>query len=663
VTPPTWLPVMAEQLPPQITRSERCVLSKGVVRDGKVTKERLQIADPSRLASVDDPATWGRFDDALDAYSIGGVDGIGYVLAADDPLSGIDLDKCRDPESGVISPWAMDIVRRTKSYTEISPSGTGLRIFLYGYLPPTGRRKGLVELYDDGRYLTVTGHHLEGTPRRIEVRIEELHALHAEIFGPPSPAAATARPVEPVDLDDLTLLDRARHARNADKFTRLWNGDTTDYPSPSEAELALCQHLAFWTGRDGARMDRLFRQSGLMRSKWDSRRGVTTYGAMTIATACERTRDTYSSGNGSAPRAGASSTAPSTPPTATGAEDGPLVIGLGRFLAEAKKLPPRETYIKGILSDDGGGWIAGEEKVGKSWWAEEEALCLSLGLDVCRRFVVPARRRVLFLQEEDSPRRTNGRIRALLRGHGLDPEDQALGEELDAWFRIEVWAGFTFDDPAMVARLEAAIIEFRPAIAYIDVLRKVTIKDLNKADQVSQLLAVLDRLRREYGVLFRVLHHFRKVQGFRAGRGSQEIGGSFVLGAWAENSLFFEPVGRKQGIVRVEVQSKDGAPVPAFRLRIEAEGPRSAPDIVRLVAEDEKAAEDVDDVILQALTTLPKTEAVAGKPGVSVQTLLEALKKSDKTVRWALNRLVDGGRCLVTGKASKQKTLYGVKEQ
>src|SRR5262249_20801371 len=156
------------------------------------------------------------------------------------------------------------------------------------------------------------------------------------------------------------------------------------------------------------------------------------------------------------------------------------------------------------------------------------------------------RRRVLMLGEEDSPRRYRARIPALLRGHGLDPDDPHLRDDLDHWFRISVWAGFSFDNPAMLERLRTTIVDFEPAVVYVDVLRKVTLRNLNDSAEASRLLAVLDELRRRHGVVFRIVHHFRKVQGFRAGRGSQEIGGSFVLGAWAEASLFFEPIGRKQ---------------------------------------------------------------------------------------------------------------------
>jgi AAA domain len=339
----------------------------------------------------------------------------------------------------------------------------------------------------------------------------------------------------------------------------------------------------------------------------------------------------------------------------------PLGKGLGDFLAQT--FPPPAPYIDGLLSDDGGGWIAGEEKLGKTWWAQAEALSLATGETLAGRFKVPEARRVLFIEEEDSPRRTHRRLRALLRGLGYDPDDPIIREALDRQFRIEVWSGFTLDDTAMVARLEAVIADFKPAVAYVDVLRKITLRDLNKASEAGALLAELDRLRRTQGVLFRVVHHFRKVQGFRAGRGSQEIGGSFVLGAWAENSLFFEPIGRKQGAVRVAVQSKDLPPMPDFTLRIEAEGPASDPDLVRLVAEEistESKADQLKDQVHQAIATLPKEDAVTDEPGVSWRAVATAIKRGERTVRGVIRALVKDGRVEVVGTAAKGLSLYGV---
>ena len=154
------------------------------------------------------------------------------------------------------------------------------------------------------------------------------------------------------------------------------------------------------------------------------------------------------------------------------------------------------------------------------------------------------------------------------------------------------------------------------------------------------------------------------MQGFRTGRGSQEIGGSFVLGAWAENSLYLEPIGRKHGgPVRLSLQCKDLPPSPDFTLRLQFEGPPHDPTCVRLVVEEitVEASTETDEVVYQALATLPPRAAVDGTPGVPLEDLLQATKKADRTVRRALDRLIDAGRCLVTGVMTKQKKLYGVK--
>ena len=87
--------------------------------------------------------------------------GIGLVLVADDDLMVFDLDHCRDAETGVIEEWATGIIDTLNSYTEVSPSGTGIHIFVRGSLPGKRRRKGRVEVYESGRYMTVTGWTLE----------------------------------------------------------------------------------------------------------------------------------------------------------------------------------------------------------------------------------------------------------------------------------------------------------------------------------------------------------------------------------------------------------------------------------------------------------------------------------------------------------------------
>jgi primase-polymerase (primpol)-like protein len=162
----SWLAVIPDNIPSRLRDRAQWLLWRGeILRDGRPTKVPYMVGYPSRHASVDAPTTWGRFDDAIDAQSCPELrmDGVGYVLTADDGLVGIDLDKCRDRETGVIAPWALAIVQRIDSYTEISPSGSGVRIFARGTLTGNGRNRNGVEMYARGRYLTLTGHRLHGT--------------------------------------------------------------------------------------------------------------------------------------------------------------------------------------------------------------------------------------------------------------------------------------------------------------------------------------------------------------------------------------------------------------------------------------------------------------------------------------------------------------------
>lgn len=98
---------------------------------------------------------------------------------------------------------------------------------------------------------------------------------------------------QPVSLDDNALLIKAQTAKDGESFWRLLEGDWVGYPSQSEADQAFCNKLAFWTGKDPARMDRIFRSSGLYRQKWDNRHGAKTYGEMTIDRAIEGTSEVY----------------------------------------------------------------------------------------------------------------------------------------------------------------------------------------------------------------------------------------------------------------------------------------------------------------------------------------------------------------------------------
>jgi primase-polymerase (primpol)-like protein len=199
-------------------------------------------------------------------------DGIGFRFEWDAtaPFAFTDLDKCRDPETGEIEPWALAIITWLNSYTEVSPSGRGVHILCRTQQPPEGGcRKGHVEIYTKSRWATISGQHVDGTPVDLEDRTHELLALHQEIFGAaeaPAPLPQ-ASPATTSPLSDAELLHLARTAANGRHFRELFDG-----PVPpgdrSRLDFELVCKLLFWFGHDFDRVDRLFQRSALRRPKW-----------------------------------------------------------------------------------------------------------------------------------------------------------------------------------------------------------------------------------------------------------------------------------------------------------------------------------------------------------------------------------------------------------
>lgn len=292
---PDALPVSLAAIPDELKASAQWVTWQYAWRQAEQKWTKLPLsAHNLRAASTTNAKTWATYERALAAYRsmwMGAravsVDGIGFVLTEDLGITGIDLDHCRNPDTGAIDAWAQDIVQAVHTYWEVSPSGTGLRGLSRGTLPPGRRKKGDIEMYTGGRYLTITGCHLVDTPLIIEACQDAMTALHTQVFPAPEPTMPPSTNGAGPTLADTILLDRARKARNGGKFIRLSDGDTRGYPSASEADLALCILLAFWT-TEAAQIDRLVRQSQLMRPKWDEQHGEQTYGAKTIAEALRR---------------------------------------------------------------------------------------------------------------------------------------------------------------------------------------------------------------------------------------------------------------------------------------------------------------------------------------------------------------------------------------
>ena len=287
---PKTLSVVVDNIPPELKEGHRWATWRWERRGHTWTKPPL---NPSSgyYARINDPDTWGSFEAALRHMIENNLPGIGVMFHPDDPIAGVDLDACRDPETGKIQSWALEIVKDLDSYAEISPSQTGLKIFVRAGLPPGRRRKGRIEMYDRGRFFATTGCQLPKVPSCVCDRQAELIALHRRVFGEQKNGKGAQRcgGSRRITLNDAELIHRARRAANGEKFARLWAGDCSDYRSGdndghSEADLALCSLLAFWCGPDEERIGSLFRQSGLMRTKWER----ADYRALTFAAALDR---------------------------------------------------------------------------------------------------------------------------------------------------------------------------------------------------------------------------------------------------------------------------------------------------------------------------------------------------------------------------------------
>lgn len=294
-----------EVLPRDLQEANQWVCWRYAERNKPDTKSAKIPLNPTtgRPADVTKPDDWtGSVTAALYYHDVGETEtaGIGFVFTSDDPFVGIDLDDCITAP-GKLEPWACDIVETVNCYTEYSPSGTGVHCLCKGTLPAGNARSERIELYEEDRFFTVTAAPIPTltSPQQTVDRTPELAAVYDRYFEEAPTQHSTAQ--QPAvttggggnHLSDDEVLAKAQNAANAQKFERLWAGSTRGYPSHSEADLALCCLLAFWTGGDAQQIDRLFRQSGLYRPKWDAKRGKRTYGKLTIATALDKTDDFY----------------------------------------------------------------------------------------------------------------------------------------------------------------------------------------------------------------------------------------------------------------------------------------------------------------------------------------------------------------------------------
>jgi len=233
----TPLAVITHAIPGEMKEYAQFVAWKSIMRGGKPTKTPIN-PDMGSFAQVDCPSTWSRFDVAMARYRKDRLAGIGFVFHLD-PYTGIDFDKCRNPETGEMDAEVRAMVGHLDSYSEVSPSGTGVKVIVRGTLPGIRNRVGRIELYDTLRFFTLTGHRLADTPAGINERQPQLDQLYRRLFGEPEAIVAadvsTSAATQPGD----TLWEWA-YPRLTDRMKRVANMDDADYGGDaSRADAAL----------------------------------------------------------------------------------------------------------------------------------------------------------------------------------------------------------------------------------------------------------------------------------------------------------------------------------------------------------------------------------------------------------------------------------------
>ncbi|MBQ9632932.1 MAG: hypothetical protein IJV04_08495, partial [Lachnospiraceae bacterium] len=243
-------------------------------------------------AATDDPSTFGNFNSAMKAYTIGGYDGIGIRVS--NGIGAIDIDHCIR-EDGSLNDIAAAIMKLLPTaYFEKSPSGNGLRSFFR--LDPdfvydktvyyiNNRSLGL-EVYMPGatnRFVTVTGD--EYRAGDVPEDMDAVHALLDNFMK--RKVQVTNKTIEPCSyLTDEQVIKHATSAANGEKFRDFLDGNWQQYyDNQSDADMSFVSMLCFWCGNDSEQIDRIVRNSGMMRSKWDRQQSGSTYGAITIRNA------------------------------------------------------------------------------------------------------------------------------------------------------------------------------------------------------------------------------------------------------------------------------------------------------------------------------------------------------------------------------------------
>lgn len=282
-------------IPDELKQLNNWCVWKFQERNGKRTKIPFN-AETGEFAKSNDPSTWSSYETAINAEN---VDGVGFFF--EPPYLGIDIDDIDDAlhryfQGDKIDNIVAEFNEAFKSYTEISPSGNGLHIIVKGQIPGSRRRKNNIEMYDSGRFFTMTGKTIGKYKQVTEVSQRVFKTIYDKYFPDNTIQYPSSNNYQQNihNLSETDVINEIFNSKQAKLFDDLMKGNYEPYyTSHSEADMALANILAFWCAKDYSQMDSIFRQSNLYRDKWDEKRKNSTYGEQTLFKAINETNNIY----------------------------------------------------------------------------------------------------------------------------------------------------------------------------------------------------------------------------------------------------------------------------------------------------------------------------------------------------------------------------------
>ena len=530
-TRPTALSPEIRNIPAELQSMDRWVMWRNTQRtkpDGTKVWAKMPLSAKGGAGSSTDPATWVSFDAAVDEYVIGEYDGIGIVLGG--TLHGIDLDDCRDPATGVLSALAQETLDRVEGYAEVSPSGTGIKIFTQTNLDGSRTKKEAgVELYKDGRYFTVTGHGLNGhaslpvLPQDLGWLVEREWGEALSADGGGDAFANLKSPLDGWDLD--RVVDEVLVHLDPDVGYGEWLKIGAALHHQGSGDPEWLEAWDNWSAASGKWV------SGYCESKWESfsQQRPGGRGAVTLASLLHMTKDKRN-------------LAPNSKDL--------TVYSVQQLLA----LPQLTWLVKGVIPDAGMGVLYGDSGAGKTFVAIDLALSISRGIN-WQGCGVKKPTGVLYVSAEGGGGMSK-RLKAYSKYHDVDLSDTPIGI-------VTVGLNLPEGDADRVIDACARMKDRGCHIGFIvmDTLnRTIGGADENSSQDMGKYIDAINRIGNATGAFILIVHH----SGKDASKGAR---GHSSLRAAVDTEMSIKADGPIQ--VLTITKSRDGETGKPYAFRLE----------------------------------------------------------------------------------------------